>query len=141
MHIKSPFRLLRSKGHNYAGEKDSRCCLPEKGCRNLRVPILLFQKSLKSAYLYPWPCLLYTSVAFDGDKYKEYIEKYGIPYAHKEINKGKISFLRDFPKVSFNDLSYSLIADDLGAAFGFRSCLLYTSGSNSIVRVFSLNQR
>jgi len=52
---------------------------------------------------------------------KEYIEKYGIPYAHKEINKGKISFLRDFPKVSFNDLSYSLIADDLGAAFGFRS--------------------
>lgn len=62
-----------------------------------------------------------TVVAFDGDKYKEYIEKYGIPYAHKEINKGKISFLRDFPKVSFNDLSYSLIADDLGAAFGFRS--------------------
>lgn len=62
-----------------------------------------------------------TVVAFDGDKYKKYIEKYGIPYAHKEINKGKISFLRDFPKVSFNDLSYSLIADDLGAAFGFRS--------------------
>lgn len=62
-----------------------------------------------------------TVIAFDGDKYKEYIEKYGIPYAHKEINKGKISFLRDFPKVSFNDLSYSLIADDLGAAFGFRS--------------------
>lgn len=53
--VKSPFRLLRSKGHNYAGEKDSRCCLPEKGCRNLRVPIPLFQKSLKSAYLYPWP--------------------------------------------------------------------------------------
>ena len=53
--LKSPFRLLRSKGHNYAGEKGSRCCLPEKGCRNLRVPILLFQKSLKSAYLYPWP--------------------------------------------------------------------------------------
>jgi len=55
LHIKSPFRLLRSKGHNYAGEKDSRCCLPEKWHRNLRVPILLFQKSLKSAYLYPWP--------------------------------------------------------------------------------------
>ena len=46
---------LRSKGHNYAGEKDSRCCLPEKGCRNLRVPIRLFQTNLKSAYLYPWP--------------------------------------------------------------------------------------
>ena len=63
----------------------------------------------------------YRALAGKDENCTEYIEKYGIPYAHKEINKGKISFLRDFPKVSFNDLSYSLIADDLGAAFGFRS--------------------
>lgn len=62
-----------------------------------------------------------TVIAFDGDKYKKYIEKYGIPYAHKETNKSKISFLRDFPKVRFKDLSYSMLADNLGAAFGFRS--------------------
>lgn len=58
---------------------------------------------------------------FEGEKYKEYIKKYGIPYAHKEFNKSKITFLRDFPKYSFERLSDSLVTDDLGAAFGFRS--------------------
>lgn len=58
---------------------------------------------------------------FEGEKYKEYIKKYGIPYAHKEINKSKIIFLRDYPKCNFEQLSGSLVADDLGAAFGFRS--------------------
>lgn len=58
---------------------------------------------------------------FYGNKYEEYVQKYGIPYAHKENNKNKIIYLRDYPKVHFNEMSGSLIADDLGAAFGFRS--------------------
>lgn len=58
---------------------------------------------------------------FEGEKYKEYIKKYGIPYAHNEINKSKILFLRDYPKCNFEQLSGALVADDLGAAFGFRS--------------------
>ncbi len=58
---------------------------------------------------------------FEGEKYEEYIKKYGVPYAHKENNKSKIIYLKDYPKVHFNELSSSLIADDLGAAFGFRS--------------------
>lgn len=62
-----------------------------------------------------------TVITFDSDKYKNYIRKYGIPYAHKEINKSMIIFLRDYPKIHFNDLSHSLVADNLGAAFGFRS--------------------
>ena len=60
-------------------------------------------------------------VVFDGKEYINYIQKYNIPYAHKEINRGKISYLKDFPKVSFDDLAHSLIADELGATFGFRS--------------------
>ena len=62
-----------------------------------------------------------TVVVFDGKEYINYIQKYNIPYAHKEINRGKISYLKDFPKVSFDDLAHSLIADELGATFGFRS--------------------
>ena len=58
---------------------------------------------------------------FEGEKYKEYLKKYGIPYAHKEVNKSKITFLQEYPKLSFEQLSVSLVADDLGAAFGFRS--------------------
>lgn len=59
--------------------------------------------------------------AFEGEMYASYVREYGIPYAHKETNKSKILFLRDYPKVHFKDLSGSLIADNLGAAFGFRS--------------------
>ena len=33
----------------------------------------------------------------------------------------KIIYLKDYPKIHFNEMSGSLIADDLGAAFGFRS--------------------
>lgn len=66
-----------------------------------------------------------TVVAFDGEKFKEYIQKYGIPYAHKEINKSKITFLRDHPKLKFRDLSYSIISDELGAIFGFRSDCIF----------------
>ena len=62
-----------------------------------------------------------TVVVFDGKEYINYIQIYNIPYAHKEINRGKISYLKDFPKVSFDDLAHSLIADELGATFGFRS--------------------
>ena len=58
---------------------------------------------------------------FEGEKYKKYIREYGIPYAHKEINKSKIIFLRDYPKCKFEQLSGYLVADDLGATFGFRS--------------------
>lgn len=58
---------------------------------------------------------------FDGEKYKEYITQYGIPYAHKEVNKSKILYLRDYPNFHFKQLSGSFISDNLGAAFGFRS--------------------
>ncbi len=61
------------------------------------------------------------NIEYLGEKYEEYIKKYGVPYAHKENNKSKIIYLKDYPKVHFNELSSSLIADDLGAAFGFRS--------------------
>ena len=58
---------------------------------------------------------------FYGEKYKEYVKNYGLPYAHKEINKSSVHFLKDYPKLTFEKLPGSLIADDLGAALGFRS--------------------
>lgn len=58
---------------------------------------------------------------FYGEKYKEYVKNYGLPYAHKERNKSSIHFLKDYPKLTFEKLPGSLIADDLGAALGFRS--------------------
>lgn len=62
---------------------------------------------------------------FYGDQYFDYIKKYGIPYIHKAINRSQISYLRDRQKLQFIDLPFSLIADDLGGAFGFRSdCIL-----------------
>lgn len=72
---------------------------------------------------------------FEGEKYKDYVRKYGITYAHKEINKSKIIFLRDYPKCNFKQLSGSLITDYLGAAFGFRSDSIFEIlwDSNSIL--------
>ena len=58
---------------------------------------------------------------FYGNKYQEYVKRHGIPYAHRENNKSKIIYLKDNPKVHFDEMSGSLIADVLGAAFGFRS--------------------
>ena len=58
---------------------------------------------------------------FYGEKYKGYVKNYGLPYAHKEINKSSVRFLKDYPKLTFEKLPGSLIADDLGAALGFRS--------------------
>lgn len=60
-------------------------------------------------------------LAFEGVKYIDYIKKFGIPYAHKEFNKSKIIFLKELPKIKFNDCAYALIEDELGAIFGFRS--------------------
>jgi len=34
---------------------------------------------------------------FYGEKYKEYVKNYGLPYAHKERNKSSIHFLKDYP--------------------------------------------
>ena len=62
-----------------------------------------------------------TVAVFDGKKYKEYIKKYGIPYAHKERNKSAIIFLSDYPNIRFYEVTNGLIVDNLGAAFGFRS--------------------
>jgi hypothetical protein len=73
---------------------------------------------------------------FEGEKYKKYIKKYGIPYAHKEINKSKITYLRDYPKCHFEQLSGSLIADDLGAAFGFRSDSIFEILQDSSKKYF-----
>ena len=39
----------------------------------------------------------------------------------EQNNKSKIIYLKDNPKVHFDEMSGSLIADVLGAAFGFRS--------------------
>ena len=58
---------------------------------------------------------------FYGNQYQEYVKRHGIPYAHRENNKSKIIYLKDNPKVHFDEMSGSLIADVLGAAFGFRS--------------------
>ena len=60
-------------------------------------------------------------VGFTGQKYEEYIKKYGIPYVSKENNKGSIFYLRDYPETTFSDLPNSIVQDDMGAAMGYRS--------------------
>ena len=70
-------------------------------------------------------------MAFLGKEYERYIQQYGIPYAHKENNRGQIIFLRDHSNLKFQELPPSLIADDLGAAFGFRSDSIFEILHNS----------
>ena len=60
-------------------------------------------------------------LAFWGDKFKDYIRANGIPYAHKEINRSEIEYLRNGTKVKFSDLAASYLLDYIGAAFGYRS--------------------
>lgn len=58
---------------------------------------------------------------FDSPKFTEYIKQYGLPYAHMEYNKRNAIYLRDYPKETFVDLRNSMIENDLGSSFGFRS--------------------
>lgn len=62
-----------------------------------------------------------TVAVFYGDEYLKYVSEHGIPYAHKENNKTKIHFLKEYAKITFSNLTTTLIADNLGAALGFRS--------------------
>lgn len=95
----------------------------------LRLGIILFAKIAQKYHLkekdYAFSFELENAeevvTVFEGERYNQYIKKYGIPYAHKEINKSGILFLRDNPNFKFKQLSGSLVADVLGAAFGFRS--------------------
>lgn len=58
---------------------------------------------------------------FYGDDFIKYIEKYGLPYAHKEKNRSKIAILRDIPKFRFKDMPGGFVRDYMGAALGYRS--------------------
>lgn len=60
-------------------------------------------------------------LAFWGERFRSYIKEYGVPYAHKEINKSEIRYLRNTPNVRFSDLAASFCSNYVGAAFGYRS--------------------
>ena len=66
-----------------------------------------------------------TVMCFSGDKYKEYVNKYGIPYAAKEVNKSEIFYLKDYKKVKFSTLISSIINDFVGPAYGFESDVIW----------------
>ncbi|MBR2388508.1 MAG: ATP-binding protein [Clostridia bacterium] len=60
-------------------------------------------------------------LAFWGDAFQNYINKYGVPYAHKEVNRCDIQYFRNGSNVMFSDLAASFLLDYIGAAFGYRS--------------------
>lgn len=60
-------------------------------------------------------------LAFKGDKFKEYVNTYGVSYAHKEINRSPIIYLHNNPNIKFSVLATSYLLDYIGAAFGYRS--------------------
>ena len=60
-------------------------------------------------------------LAFKGNKFKKYVGTYGIPYAHKEINRTPIIYLLNQPNMKFSILATSYLLDYIGAAFGYRS--------------------
>lgn len=60
-------------------------------------------------------------LVFAGDSYNMYISEYGIPYAHKEINRSEIRYFRNSPQIKFSDLAASFLLDYVGAAFGYRT--------------------
>ena len=80
-----------------------------------------------------------TVITFDGPKYTEYVKEYGLPYTHKETNKSSLIWLRDYPKLNFTDLMYSLITNSLGACFGFRSDRIYDIWCDSIKQIKNEN--
>ncbi len=58
---------------------------------------------------------------FPCELYYEYVDKYGLPFAQKEINKSSIIFFKEHPNIKFADLGITVVKDFLGATFGFRS--------------------
>ena len=60
-------------------------------------------------------------LAFKGDKFNAYVATYGVPYAHKEINRSPIVYLHNQPNMKFSVLATSYLLDYIGAAFGYRS--------------------
>ncbi len=60
-------------------------------------------------------------LAFWGNSFCDYIRLYGVPYAHKEINKINIQYFRQNPNINFSNLRTSFLLDYIGAAFGYRS--------------------
>ncbi len=60
-------------------------------------------------------------LTFKGNKFKEYISDYGLPYAHKEINRSPIIYLHNNPNIKFSVLATSYLLDYIGATFGYRS--------------------
>lgn len=66
-----------------------------------------------------------TVMCFGGERYKEYVRKFGIPYAAKEINKSEILYLKDYKKVKFITLVNSIVNDFVGPAYGFESDVIW----------------
>lgn len=60
-------------------------------------------------------------LVFSTDTYWEYVNKNKIPYAQKEVNKTKIIFFKDNPKLRFRNIAFPIIIDFIGSAFGIRS--------------------
>lgn len=77
---------------------------------------------------------------FTSSKFTEYIKQYGLPYAHMDHNKRNTIYLRDYPKVSFVDLRDSMIKNDLGSSFGFRSDNIFEIWTDSYKQVEESDQ-
>lgn len=60
-------------------------------------------------------------LAFNGEKYIDYVKNYGLPYAQKECNRSHIYHLGLYPKFKFKALPSTIIDNFLCAAFGYRS--------------------
>lgn len=60
-------------------------------------------------------------LVFPGDAFGNYVREYGIPYAHKEINRSEIRYFRNSPGIKFSDLEASFLLDYIGATFGYRA--------------------
>lgn len=66
-----------------------------------------------------------TIMCFGGEKYKDYVRKYGLPYASKEINKSRIYYLKEHKNVKFSTLVGSIVNDFIGPAYGFESDVIW----------------
>lgn len=55
-----------------------------------------------------------TIMCFGGEKYKDYVRKYGLSYASKEINKSRIYYLKEHKNVKFSTMVGSIVNDFIG---------------------------
>lgn len=58
-------------------------------------------------------------LAFTGEEYMSYLKKHGNTYAHKEVNKSKVVFLKDYAKMNFMDVGDLVMMGFVAAAFGY----------------------